>query len=147
MLIIEPMDNDQIENEIQSLKNLARLRMVPFDEDVLREKLKQKPKFTVTPWGSRQINDSSAILLNARLQIENFVHRSISHSSSSNGELPTKDQAKEWEKVEGVHISMYWLPKAMNKIAFCPSENSFYRTDAAGLWEKLDDVDSKLWKY
>lgn len=140
------MDNTQIENEITTLKNLARLRMVPFDEDVLREKLKQKPKFTVTPWGSRQINDSAAILLNARLQIENFVHRSNSQSTT-NGELPTKEQAKEWEKVEGVHITMYWLPKAMNKIAFCPSENAFYRVDSKGLWEKLDDVDSKLWVY
>lgn len=143
------MDNDQIENEIQSLKNLARLRMVPFDEEVLREKLKQKPKFTVTPWGSRQINDSSAILLNARLQIENFVNRSSSSSlsSSNNCELPTKELAKEWEKVEGIHVTMYWLPKAMNKIAFCPYENSFYQTDIKGLWEKLDEVDSKLWKY
>lgn len=143
------MDNDQIENEIQSLKNLARLRMVPFDEEVLREKLKQKPKFTVTPWGSRQINDSSAILLNARLQIENFVNRSSSSSLSSSNhcELPTKELAKEWEKVEGIHVTMYWLPKAMNKIAFCPSENSFYQTDIKGLWEKLDEVDSKLWKY
>lgn len=142
------MDNDQIENEIIVLKNLARLRMAPFDEDVLREKLKQKPKFTVTPWGSRQINDSAAILLNARLQIENFMHREMNnHHSSITSELPTKEQAKEWEKVEGVHVTMYWLPKAMNKIAFCPTENSFYEVDSNGLWDKKETVDSKLWKY
>lgn len=142
------MTSEWVENEITTLKNLARLRMVPFDEDVLREKLNQKPKFTVTPWGSRQINDSEAILRNARLQIENYSisNRSVGSLPINSADIPTKEMAKEWEKVEGVHVSLFWLPKAMNKIAFCPQDSSFYQVNSQGLWEKLDKVDEKLWK-